>query len=536
MTAATPTELNPETPAWTVRDFVAAMALFAFGLMTNLTTVLNNAYSFGSTLFDSAFSQTILWRSGWALKPAPSLDDVSFLNVHLSPINYLPSALSYLIPIDRMSFYGLVFGLVFGLLLVVSFAVLRRQYNGRILPAVIGSVLLYLSGPINNGQWEPHQEYASSLFMVWFFLAWGTGHLRLAVLMVILNAAVREDCGVHLALPLLLLAAHDRWLRRAQDRSADERKTLLLASLSLLLSVAAFVVKRAFFNSRDVMGDVYYGSPPFGHLSAGLLEARLDYTIFHESWLWLPGLVLLAGALWRRDARLLIGWVAFMPYWFFNFFSKGDLNAALGSYKAFPIMVALLWPAILALGRGGAERRALGLVQMAVLIVAVVTWEDGGLRVAAPTGLEGLANRWLLHKETDQAELYRSFESRIEGGNLGNTRASAGVLALYPYSFPIYYRSQVMAGAQAQAEQLDSLLWFAGDRDEAVSEQWLTSGHFPYLYHVIGTRMSLATRLPPDKLPSFAGAIELAVTSANDGGAGRRFRSGFHLLMRTGIR
>jgi len=171
------------------------------------------------------------------------------------------------------------------------------------------------------------------------------------------------------------------------------------------------------------------------------------------------------------------------------------------------------------LGRGGAERRALGLLQMAVLLAAVVTWEDGGVRVAAPAGLEGLANRWLLHKETDQAELYRSFESRIEGGNLGNTRASAGVLALYPYSFPIYYRSQVMAGAQAQAEQLDSLLWFAGDRDEAVSEQWLTSGHFPYLYHVIGTRMSLATRLPPDKLPSFAGAIELAVTSANDGGA-----------------
>ncbi len=78
-----------------------------------------------------------------------------------------------------------------------------------------------------------------------------------------------------------------------------------------------------------------------------------------------------------------------------------------------------------------------------------------------------------------------------------------------------------MAGADAQAEQLDSLLWFAGDRDEAVTEQWLSRGHIPYLYHVIGTRMSLATRLPPERLPSFAGAIELAVTTPSDGGAAK---------------
>jgi hypothetical protein len=69
----------------------------------------DNAYSFGSTLYDSAIFQTIIWRSGWTLRLAPALaTDMSYLDIHLSPINYLPNAISYLTPIDRMSYYGLV--------------------------------------------------------------------------------------------------------------------------------------------------------------------------------------------------------------------------------------------------------------------------------------------------------------------------------------------------------------------------------------------------------------------------------------------
>ena len=58
-----------DTPyKWLAADFVAAAGLFAFVLATNLSTVLNNAYSFGGTLYDSAIFQTIIWRSGWALR------------------------------------------------------------------------------------------------------------------------------------------------------------------------------------------------------------------------------------------------------------------------------------------------------------------------------------------------------------------------------------------------------------------------------------------------------------------------------------
>jgi hypothetical protein len=60
-----------DTPyKWSVADFVAAAGLFAFVLATNVSTVLNNAYSFGSS-YDSAIFETMIWRSGWSLRAAP---------------------------------------------------------------------------------------------------------------------------------------------------------------------------------------------------------------------------------------------------------------------------------------------------------------------------------------------------------------------------------------------------------------------------------------------------------------------------------
>ena len=63
---------------FTKRDILAACSLFLGALTTQLNTVLNNAYSFGSTLFDSGIEQSILWRSGWLLTPARVFESHSY--------------------------------------------------------------------------------------------------------------------------------------------------------------------------------------------------------------------------------------------------------------------------------------------------------------------------------------------------------------------------------------------------------------------------------------------------------------------------
>jgi hypothetical protein len=497
-----------DAAVWSAVDFTVAASLFFFVLATNVNTVLNNAYAFGSTFFDSAIFQTIIWRSGWALLQAPTIaTDMSYLNVHFSPINYLPNIISYFVPIDRMSYYGLVYGIVYACLVVLVFHLFLRLPGHRTPIAALGSLVFYLSGPVNSIQWEPHQEIASALFTAGFFVAWGVQRRWTAIAMLVLDVMVREDCGMLLALPIFLLWAHDWWTDRRTGLGTD-RQILGYAVLAALSSVAAFIAKRLFFNNVDIVSYIYYGEHPFAHLSSEIIAERLQFIIFHGQYLWMPGLVLLAGAIWLRDSRLVIGWVALLPYWLFNFFSILDLNAGLRSYKSFPFVLTMIWPAVLALRSPPPARSALGIVQAAVLLSATLSWEGGGLRLAPPSGISSIIDRWVLHPETERAELYRAFESRLDNNSLGVARASVGALALYPYSFPRWDISLVLAGREGDAERLDSILWFVGDRDQPIMAKWLERAQFSYFYRVIGTRLRLATRTSLDMVPTFAGAIE----------------------------
>ena len=123
--------------------------------------------------------------------------------------------------------------------MVVVFHIFARLYDRRTPIATIAAFAFYLTGPVNSSQWEPDQEIASALFTVGFFLAWGFGRRWIAIAMVVFNVAVREDCGMLLALPLFLLWAHDRWLRRDTGEGAV-RPVLGYALCSALLSVIAF--------------------------------------------------------------------------------------------------------------------------------------------------------------------------------------------------------------------------------------------------------------------------------------------------------
>ena len=498
-----------------IMDWAAALAVFALGLLSNVFTVLNNAYSEGATLYDSTIFQTIIWRSGWSMRPAPTIDDISFFNTHFSPINYIPDLVSYLVPLDRMTYFGVVYGVVYGGILVLTLISLRGLFS--VVPAVVGTLALYLSGEILNAQWEPHQEITSALLTLGFFVTWSGRRTAAAITCLVLNAAVREDCGMLLALPLFVLAAHDVWIHRAawrrqfiQSLSLRVPGALGCALLSTALSVVCFVVKKKFFSGHDVVAAFYYGDA-FNHLTGDLLRQRLDYYLEHAQYLWLPGIAVLGGAVLLRDARIAIGWIAFFPYWLFSFLSQGELNADMGSYKAFPFVLSLLWPALLLRIAPESRRKGLAWVQAAVLAAGCVSYEYGQIQVAAPTGFAGLSQRWLPQPAINQAPAYRAFESRLDHiDDLGRIRASQAVLALYPYAFARWDLSSITDQAVATVSELDSLMWFEGDRDAERVETMLAAAHLPHRYRITGTRMWLATRLSPDQLTAFDGSMESA--------------------------
>jgi len=93
------------------------------------------------------------WRSGWTLRVAPTIaTDMSYFNMHVSPVNYLPNAISYLVPIDRISYYGLVYGIVYAALIVIVFHAFLRLYGRHTPAAALAAFAFYLSGLVNSGQ------------------------------------------------------------------------------------------------------------------------------------------------------------------------------------------------------------------------------------------------------------------------------------------------------------------------------------------------------------------------------------------------
>jgi hypothetical protein len=423
-----------------------------------------------------------------------------------------------------MTYYGLVYGTVYGSLLVLTLLALRGLTST--LPALIGTLALYFSGEILNAQWEPHQEVASALFTLGFFMAWSGRRTAIALVCLALNAMVREDCGMLLALPLLLLTAHQAWAHRAAWRELSIRprslislfdlrypNTLGCAALSATLSVLCFEIKAHFFTGHDVVASFYYGDA-FKHLTTELIQQRFDYYLHHAQYLWMPGVVLLAGAALLRDIRLSFGWIAYFPYWLFSFLSLGELNADMGAYKAFPLVLSLVWPAVMFRIAPESRRRALVWVQAFVLLAGCISYENGAVRFGAPFGIAGSAHRWLPRPEIQQAEAYRAFEVRLEHvGDLGRVRASQGVLALYPYAFDRWDSSSLTDEGIERAADLDSLIWFEGDRDASRIETVVTKAQLAHRYRVNGTKMWLATRLPPARLTAFDGAIEVLADS-----------------------
>jgi hypothetical protein len=180
--------------------------------------------------------------------------------------------------------------------------------------------------------------------------------------------------------------------------------------------------------------------------------------------------------------------------------SKLDLSEYLGTYKCFPLILCLVWPAILALRSPTMTQARLRTVQVAVLAAALLSFEYGTVRFAAPDGPGSLIHRWMPAPETWNASLYRALEARLDGQELGDVKASQSVLALYPYSFPIWYESSAGAVRLENARKVDSLLWFEGDRDQNIIDDWLANGEFPYRYRIMGTKIRLATRRPRETL------------------------------------
>jgi hypothetical protein len=335
-------------PAW--RGLLAGLFVALIVGLCEYNTVLNNAYEYGSTLQDSTIFATVMWRSGWLLALAPALGAHSFLTEHFSPILYLPNLVSYFYPGDRMSYYAIVYAIAYGALGFVAYRLVRDMAPPRFAAAVgaVAGLALFCSAPVFRGQWEPHMEVVSPVFAILMFRSWQLRRYRACLVWLLCNAALREDLAVIYAIPLGLLAAvqYLHWRSRDPPFAAERlRRGIALCAVSVACTVAAFAVQHVFFPGYGVFAREYYDPANlFGHLSGAVILGRAMHIFAEAQGLWVPLIVLAIAAAVLRDAELLVGAIALLPYALVNFLPRhgmaGDRRPKQAAERAAPLPLA----------------------------------------------------------------------------------------------------------------------------------------------------------------------------------------------------
>lgn len=465
---------------------LAGLAFFNIGM--------NSVYSFGSTVQDETTFATIMWKSGWWLKEAPVLGDSSFFYKHISPIHYLPNLISYFSPWDRITYVSLVYGTFMFAFAWFAYRLIEPLVPGRKAGPYIAAFMTFLllcSQSVYSDSWELHMELMSPLFALLAFHAWQLRAYRWALLWLLMNAAIREDIGAIYAVVLALLAGAQYLMLRSENPVLAKEKiraAAWLVGISIGYTALAFIVQLTFFpGAADILNNEQYFTKEntFSHLTGDLLAGRLHVIAFERTGIWLPLVALAFGAFLLKNPALLAGALGLLPYWLINFFSKLDLAATMDTYRPFPFILILLWPALMAIDQPAVQRWRYFLLQWVVLAC--------GMAHMNAFVIDEQQKRWTRAPLTYNAEIYRQFSLDLEIlQQRKRIRASRGVLALYPYQFNVWHQVNIQDFNPADLPHIDVLLWFQGDRDQEQIDQLLVMGKFSPPILVPGTKIRMA--------------------------------------------
>lgn len=375
------------TPA-TVALSVAGALCLSIPLALVAAYTLNVFYGTGAIFWDMGlFAHLVTFSDAWPMSwpdffhhgPGPR---ETFFSIHFMPMLYLTSALHKLVPfLPPAAWFSLLQSLWTGIIGLSVFMLCARSATD--LRAIAAALATALCGPILAMASFPHIELAIPAFFLLFVWLRAARWPIAAYAAILLCFAVREDAGFHVAGFLLLLA-----LAQGLSGSAASqvRETLWVAALGLAYSLTALAIQALGFPSahgHDQLAHMYLGTPAFAHVTAELVYQRCVVLLIDRAYVLWPLLVMAAIAVWKRNLVLLAGAVAPLPWIILHVVAIGDQG--LGGHYAFPLIIALAWPAA-ALGSQGVGLQVI----MSTLSIGLFAISSGALLDRAPWNSVGL--------------------------------------------------------------------------------------------------------------------------------------------------
>jgi hypothetical protein len=340
---------QPEQPAARVRLFLNHYVFYAVpvGLYTlSLSYYLAYFYCRGAAAYDAGwFAWLSRNGSAWPL-PNPPLIGGNFLAIHVSPIFFLTSALSQLLPgAPYPVWFCLWFSAWLPLLWIALFSLTGAISGLSTFRRTIIASLLSLNGIALSMVGFPHVESFIPPLLLGTLAACLRGNRYGFIVASVAFAAalaVREDAGLHAALAFIALAMIMRIRRGAFA-------LLSLAAVGMACSVAVLAMQHFLFaNGGASLGGVYLGHPPFSNLTAPLVMHRLLYWAVVRSYVFLPLGLLLFVALRARDWELGLGVLIAVPWLALSLIAVSPMAGRLYGYYAFPLMIPCFWPLLVA--------------------------------------------------------------------------------------------------------------------------------------------------------------------------------------------
>lgn len=339
---------SSERTGGAIRSRIAGAACFLIPMVLVTVYTLNHFYSGGGYFWDSGlFAHFSAFTDEWPMlwpdvlpydssKPRPT-----FFSIHFMPMFYGTSALYKLVPfVPPAAYFSILQGMWSGLIGLSAFLLCAGAAGPAI--AAVTALATALCGPILAAIGFPHIEMAIPGLLLLFFALRSRGNAPAAYVALGICLLVREDAGLHAAAFLTLLAL-------AKGISGAGRQEVLnnlgVALACTVYSVAAVAFQAAWAPSNPMhLQDVYLGRPIGAHLSWQLISARTATFLTDWGYAVWPVIVLIAVALWRRNALLLAGALAPIPWVLLSLLAVKEVG--LMAYYSFPLIIAIAWPTI----------------------------------------------------------------------------------------------------------------------------------------------------------------------------------------------
>ena len=472
--------------------YIAAITVVAVSFSAYAISILYSFYGIGSSFHDAGWSAYLIHEADLEIHNPPCVDEgVSWFNSHISPLFLATSALGHLVPLSRIQFYAAYIGISHALPAIAVFWLLVSGYRmtrpAPCLAAALLALLFSFDGLALAIARFPH----FTMFIVgtgtMFLVALILRRVALALLFFLLCLSTREDAGFHLFSLLSILFVLER---RQGIPWREQKQTVIFAALALLYSTCVVGLQHA-LSSREysLLVNEYLGDPFFSGANISSMGERLLGWMAYRSYVVIPAICALIWAIVRRNAYIVLGYVAFVPWGLLHLMAAREIVGTLPSYYAFPYMFASLWPLIAIL----IQQRHSGDVRFAfepLCGFALLTAGSfaGSQYLHNPTHMALPAGFFSPPSLARQAATDRALERLAGAQELETTLVDQSVLALVPE----LYRAQNILSAESHVDP-NSIIFFAGGFESARARDIAAEARLEREYEVAGTPLRIVT-------------------------------------------